>query len=130
MSLTYLCLKNAQCTLEGEVALSVQESGIGQSDLFLRVVECCYHGPFCLPLPQRLAAAPRLQSKSSSHHFQKLQSIFPTALRGDIAAAIQEITILLFFENGLELRSSVQGKPASAKGEWASGISLCSAGCS
>lgn len=37
-NVTYLCLNNAQYTLEGEIALSVQKSRICQSDLFLRVV--------------------------------------------------------------------------------------------
>jgi len=35
--------------------------------------------------------------KSSSSHFEKLQSILPTAIKIDIAAAIQEIATVLFF---------------------------------
>lgn len=83
MSLTYSCLKNALCTLEGEVALSIQESGIGQSDLFLCVVWVLLSRSFL----------PSLSSMFGCRSLTAEQELFPSLL---------EVTI--YFPNSCKRR--------------------------
>lgn len=77
--------KNAWYTLEGEVALSsfcVREGRPGQKGLFLHVVWVLSSHSFLTSSALRCLSLCRAR-KSSNHRFPKLQSVFPTAIKGD-----------------------------------------------
>lgn len=119
-NVSYLCLKNTQGPLGGEAALSSQERVTGQGALFFSAVWA---------LLSLLSAFPLLGAGlPQSRALPKPQSLLPAAIKGALAAVIQEMAVLLFLERGLETGGAQvrrAARAAAAPGKRALGIWLC-----